>query len=160
MLKAAKRHLDIDFKTKQAKCEAFQKMFDADSLYDRDQNGHWKIKRETVNARLAQLVDSFPSKGPKAPEYFSQLLLEEVAGAATSCVTLEAACRQLVRTKPFFPAIAEVLKALKEQSNLWCERWSAHEFVDNTQEELREAFTKAEKKLALEKGNDHAVDTV
>jgi hypothetical protein len=120
-----------------------------DSLYDRDQNGHWKIKRETVNARLAQLVDSFPNKGPKAPEYFSQLLLEEVAAAATSNVELEAACRQLVREKPFFPAIAEVLKALKEQP--WCERWSALEVVDATQDELREALAKAEKKIALQK---------
>ena len=37
-LTAALRYLAIDFKTKQAKCEAFFKMFDPDSLYDRDQN--------------------------------------------------------------------------------------------------------------------------
>ena len=78
MLTSALRYLAIDFKSKQAKCEAFFKMFDPDSLYDRDQNGHWKIKRETVNARLAQLVDSFPNKGPKAPEYFSRLLLSKI----------------------------------------------------------------------------------
>jgi hypothetical protein len=151
MLTAALRYLAIDFKTKQAKCEAFFKMFDPDSLYDRDPNVHWKIKRSVVNARLAQLVDSFPSKGPKAPEYFSQLLLEEVAAAVTSNIELEAACRQLVREKPFFPAISEVLKALKEQGSLWGERWGAHEFVDNTQEELRAVSTKAQEKIAKAK---------
>jgi hypothetical protein len=146
MLAGAQRYLAIDFKTKQAKCEAFQRMFDADSLYDRDQNGHWKIKRETVNARLAQFVDNFPSRGPKAPEYFSQLLLQEVAAAVTSTITLEGACRQLIRTKPFY-AISEVLAALKEQDSLWRERWSTLEFVDNTQEELRAVFARVEKKI-------------
>jgi hypothetical protein len=147
MLAAALRYLAIDFKTKQAKCEAFCKMFDADSLYDREQN-EWKLKREVINARLAQFVDSFPSM--KVSEYFSQLLLQEVAGAAPSRFELEGACRRLIRSKPFY-SISEVRAALKEQDNLWGKRWSAVEVVDNTQEELRDVFAQVEKKVALEK---------
>jgi hypothetical protein len=87
-----KRLLLRDVKTMQAKCEAFKKLFDPDDLYERP-NGHWKLKREVISARLAQLVDSFPSKGPKAPEYFSQLLLQEVCAANPSMIDLESACR-------------------------------------------------------------------
>ena len=49
-------------------------------------------------------------------------------------------------------AIGEVREALKGQGSLWCERWSAHEFVDNTQEELRAVSTKAQEKIAKQRG--------
>jgi hypothetical protein len=148
MLAGAQRYLAIDFKTKQAKCEEFRKIFDPDSLYDRDPNVHWKIKRSVVNARLAQFVDSFLNQKPS--EYFLQLLLEEVITMSPSNIELEGACRQLIRSKPFY-AISEMRAALKEQTSLWGERWSAVEVVDNTQEELRAVFAKVEKKIALEK---------
>lgn len=149
MLTAALRYLAIDFKTKQAKCEAFFKMFDPDSLYDRVQN-EWKLKREVINARMAQFVDSFPSM--KVSEYFLQLLLDEVTVAAPTRVELEAVCRHLIRSKPFY-SISEVRAAFKEQGSLWSERWSAADVVDNTQEELRAVSTKAQEKIAKGKGD-------
>lgn len=132
-----------DFAAICAKCRAFEDLFDVDDKWDRpiiDGKEKWILKPEYITERLALLINSFPSNGPKHPDDFVSLLLEEVIAAKPTAITLEAACRQLVRTGKFVPSIAKVLEALREQDHLFVNRWDALDVIVGEQERLKKVW--------------------
>jgi hypothetical protein len=128
-----------DFAATCAKCHAFEDLFNDDKWEKPviDGKEQWFLKPEYIAERLALLINSFPNNGPRHPDDFVELLLEEVIAVDTAAITLEAACRQLVRTGKFVPSIAEVLEALREQTDLFINRWDALDVIVGEQERLK-----------------------
>lgn len=81
--------------------------------------------------RLAMLVGSFPNAGPHSPEIFASMMVAYVAAEEPSMMVLESACRQLVETQKFVPAISEVLEAIREQQRVWNKKFEVFEAKRN-----------------------------
>jgi hypothetical protein len=67
---------------------------------------------------LSRMLACFPNGGPSTPlsaEIYIRTLIEAVIEQDPTPAVLEAACRHLVRNSIFFPTIAEVLQAVREQ---------------------------------------------
>ena len=85
-----------------------------------------ELKRAAVAKRLAGLVGSYPAGTPGDPDAYSMALIEHVMALDdVSFLALDDACRIVAESKTFLPAIAEVLKVLREQQQLWRRRMSA-----------------------------------
>jgi len=74
-----------------------------------------------IAQRIAWMLACFPNGGPStipSAEIYARALIEAVIEHDPSPAVLEAACRHIVRTSIFFPTIAEVLRAVREQERL------------------------------------------
>jgi len=95
------------------------------------------------------LLASFQNARPGTPKVFGKMMIEEVYAHNPNACVLESACRRVVREKDFPPSIAEVLKAIKEESSAWCDRW---ELLDTDPDfmlrQLENAITEAEPTIA------------
>ena len=80
---------------------------------------HRQLTRRVVSEQVGLLIGSFPNGVPNSPEVYTRMLIEEIFAANPSAVALEATCREIRRTKTFVPAVAEVLKVLKERAEWW-----------------------------------------
>jgi hypothetical protein len=138
-----------------AKCAAFEELFNADKWddwIDADGKKQMTLKPAYIAERLSKLISSFPSNGPKHPDNFVSLMLEEVTDFEPHAIILEAACRQLVRTLKFVPSIAEVLAALHEQTGLFVKRWEAREYVVGEQQKMKDTWNKMIMEIKKQQG--------
>lgn len=67
-----------------------------------------------IASHLAVLLKSFPNGGKDDAQVFGRMLCEDVGAQAPTIGGIEAACRNLRRTKNFIPTISETLAALAE----------------------------------------------
>jgi hypothetical protein len=81
--------------------------------------------RRVIGEQLGHMLGCFPNGGPEsipAAEAYLKELFEAVIDLEPSPAVLAAACRHLIRTQIFFPTIAEILRAIREQQRLMGER--------------------------------------
>ena len=67
-----------------------------------------------IASHLGVLLKSFPNAGKDDAQIFGRMLCEDVGAQGPTIGGIEAACRQLRRTKNFIPTISETLAALVE----------------------------------------------
>jgi hypothetical protein len=96
---------------------AERKFYNPDDLYDTKDGNKWRLKRRVISEQVAVLIGSFPNAGPHNPQTYAGMLTNEIAATDTNAIVLEAACREVRRTKTFPPTIAEVLEILEKQEN-------------------------------------------
>jgi hypothetical protein len=136
-----------------AKVRRDVKWYDRSELYDIKGKGKRERKmlsRRVVSEQIALLLASFPNTRPGTPEAFGKMMIEEVYANSPDACAFESACRQVRRGLNFPPSIAELLKAIDEASDAWCERWSLLiEYpADQDQQELENAIAEAESIIA------------
>jgi hypothetical protein len=119
-----------------AQCERDRQSFEPANAYDED--GY--IKEEMVSMHIATLLASYPNSNASDPEAYLVMMVEEVMAVYPKLTVLDSACRQVRRTSKFPPVTSEVLAAIKEQEDIWDNRWNAMESLEITAEELREAL--------------------
>ncbi len=90
-------------------------------FYDDEGN----ISRPRVAAEIAQMLGAFPTNNVTDPRIFTGTMIEEVMALEPDWMSLVAACRDLLKTKTFVPAIAEVVEAVETQKAKWASRWEA-----------------------------------
>jgi hypothetical protein len=78
-----------------------------------------EINRRVVVEKVSLLVGSFPNAAPHNPEAYTGMMVEEIIAANPTVSALEATCRELRRTKTFPPSIAEMLKELWAQAEMF-----------------------------------------
>ena len=90
--------------------------------------------------------------GPKEDEQqvFAKMLLSHVCDAQVSRIVLEAACREIERTKKFMQATSEVLEVLKAQRKEWWDRPEAIDGIERVSERLQQRILEARQKSELE----------
>jgi hypothetical protein len=137
-----------------AACKRDVKWFDRRELYDIKGKGKrkrekWTLSRRVVAEEIALLLASFPNARPGTPEAFGKMMIEEVYAKSPNACVLESACRQVRREKDFPPSIAEVLKAIKNESSVWCDCWETLEWnIDCTRQSLEKLVAEASAKIA------------
>jgi hypothetical protein len=77
-----------------------------------------KCSPRFIAERLTIMLDSFPHGLPNKPEVYMRALFMAVIEHDPSTMVLEAACRHIVRNSIFRPAVAEMLRTLREQEAL------------------------------------------
>jgi hypothetical protein len=97
-------------------------------------NNGWHLKPEIIAAKVADMLGSFPNAGPHDPERYVPALIDEIIGHGDLAPVLECAIRHVVRQSKFPPSIAEMLKALKDQSSAWGDRWRVVDTLDENEE--------------------------
>lgn len=122
------------------RCRARLDVIEADEFYDDRE----ELTLATVSAHIAALLGSFPNANPHDPGVYTKLLIEEVAAAQATVSELQSACSKLRRTSTFLPTIAEVLKELKEQSNIWGDRYEAIYHFNDVLDMLRDRLDEIE----------------
>jgi hypothetical protein len=109
--------------------DAARKHFERDEVYERrrraDGDNHEIISRRFVTEQVALLVGAF-TQSPPSPGVYTRMLVEEIRAARPNASAAEATCRVIRRTSTFLPAVAEVLKVLRDQMKLWDERFCIH----------------------------------
>ena len=95
-----------------AKCKAGCDQFDRADNYDDDGT----LSEIHVAKRLGMMIGAFPNANPGTPKDYARMLIEHVAAYdGLSDVALESACREIVETKKFAPAISEVMSTSRAQ---------------------------------------------
>jgi hypothetical protein len=128
------------------RCEAGFKEFDRHENYDDED----VLKRSHVAKRIGILIGSFPNANPHAPDGYARMLIEHVAAIENlTSIALESACREIVETRKFAPAISEVVATIGKHIEDWSERRSALDMIENLRQrfikELRELEEKQER---------------
>jgi hypothetical protein len=108
-----------------AQCEAALLRFDANSNYEDDGKGN--LKRSVIGERIALLVGAFPNGAPCDPAVFVRALIEAVSSIDVSLLALDSAVWEIIETKKFVPATAEVLEIVNRQHEKWGKRVCAIE---------------------------------
>jgi hypothetical protein len=85
--------------------------------------------KKHIAQRLSLLIGSFPNAGPHSPEIFTHMMVTHIEAEEPSAMVLESACRQLVESQKFVPAISEVLEAVREQQKEWDKKFEVFEAV-------------------------------
>lgn len=104
------------------------------------------LTRRVVSEQVAMLIGSFPNANPHSSEVYVPMLIEEIIAANPRASALESTCREIRRTKTFLPAIAEVLKVLREQAERLKHLWLMKDDLD-MQEEVTASIATAKAKL-------------
>jgi hypothetical protein len=133
-----------------AECKRDEKWYYRKELYEIKGKGKRKrLSRRVVSEQIALLLGSFQNARPGTPKVFGRMLTEEVYAANPSACVLESACRQVRRERDFPPSIAEVLKAIKEETSAWCDRSETLELsIEQCQHSLEKYIAEAEVKIA------------
>ena len=109
-----------------ARCKAGLARFDHPDNYEADEDSdgeHVVLSDAHIAKRIGILVASFANANPGNAEGYVTMLIEHVhAVEGLTEVALESACREIVETQKFPPAIAEVLSVIKRQMDQWRER--------------------------------------
>jgi hypothetical protein len=133
-----------------AACKRDVKWYNRKELYEiKGKRQKWTLSRRVVSEQIALLLGSFQNARPGTPRVFGRMLTEEVYAARPSAIVLESACRRVRREKDFPPSIAEVLKAIKNETSAWCDRWETLEWnIDRTRQSLEKLVAEAQAKIA------------
>ena len=144
-----------DIKQQTAEWNALDKICNGEMFYDED-NGN--LRRRVVEEQVALLLGSFPNAVPHNPKVYTGMLVEEIVAAEPSAVALEAACREIRRTKNFLPTPAEMLKILREKeteaaaaNDACCDDDETSDYFPRMERRIREA------EAALEQTNRPAL---
>jgi hypothetical protein len=121
--------------------------FNPDDAFDED----YRLTEESVRMHIAMLVGSFANANPGNPEAYIGMMVEEVMAESPSLVVLASACSRIRRTVKFPPTTAEVIEAIKEETELWDPRLSAIDDCDRTAAWLREELKEATEIVAAQK---------
>jgi hypothetical protein len=105
-----------------ARCKAGLERFDHAENYDEDDDGERVLCHAHIAKRIGIMVASFPNANPTDAEGYVQMLVEHVAATGVSELSLGSACREIVETQKFAPAISEVLDVIKQHIELWRSR--------------------------------------
>jgi hypothetical protein len=123
------------------KCKAGFLRFDRADNYDQDGD----LRRDHVAKRISVMVASFPNVNPGNPEGYMRMLIEHVAASeGLTDVALESACREIVETKKFAPAISEVMDTIRDHFLKWQDRKRAVLAVEDIRRLTIEVFKKGE----------------
>jgi hypothetical protein len=130
-----------------------EKWYDRKELYDikgKGKHEKWTLSRRVVSEQIALLLASFQNARPGTPKAFGKMVIEEVYANNPNACVLESACRRVRRNQDFPPSIAEVLKAIKEESSAWSDRWDLlnYDADDEMRQDLEKAIAEAEAKIA------------
>ena len=66
--------------------------------------------RQRASLIVGLMIDAFPNARPHSPETYQETLVWELGAGGYPVAAVARACREIVKTKPFLPAIAEVLE--------------------------------------------------
>jgi hypothetical protein len=99
----------------------FERFERAENYEDDDKMG--VLKHSHVAKRIGVLLGSFPNANPHAPDGYPRMLIEHVAAIPRlTNVALESACREIVETQKFAPAISEVVTTIRKHIEQWQRR--------------------------------------
>lgn len=107
------------------KCKAYSASFGPDfDDFNSEDEGEAYYKSQ-ISLRVARLLGSFPTSNVPDPKIYTRTLVEEVIAAQPMLFAVESACRTILRTMKFVPAVSEVLSVVNEQNSLWSSRCMA-----------------------------------
>jgi hypothetical protein len=111
-----------------AKCKAGLEQFNRRENLDDPDDDESDLSQAYIAKRITAMVASFPNANPSSPEGYMQMLVEHVSAIeGLSEVALEGACREIVVTQKFAPAISEVMEVVRKHVEQWCiRRWTIH----------------------------------
>jgi hypothetical protein len=129
-----------------AKCKAGFERFDPPHNYEPDDEGDKVLKTAPIAARLGLMIGAFMNPTTQSPELFGRAMIEQVAAIeGLSMVTLETACREIVKTEKW-PDISKVVDMVSEHVDQWCERRRAVYAVERVRLELIPILIEREQK--------------
>jgi hypothetical protein len=138
-----------------ARCKAGLEQFDRRENYDDPDDDESELSQEHVAKRITVMVASFPNANPSSPEGYMQMLIEHVAAVeGLTEVALESACREIVETQKFAPAISEVMEVVNKHVGQWGDRRFALHHVERTRLELIKVLTEREEEREKQKLKD------
>jgi hypothetical protein len=131
------------------RCEAGFEQFDRDDNYEEDEEDGRVLKQSHIAKRITVMVSSFANSNPGCPEGYLQMMIEHVSAIERlSEPALETACREIVETQKFAPAISEVMTTITDHVLSWnARRWSMRD-AEKTWLELIEVLKKHEREKA------------
>jgi len=119
-----------DIEQQVAKCRADFVHYHHRSMFDDD----WNLKNPGIIAeKVADMFGSFPN-APQDPKRYIPRMIEEIALTGHFPVIIEGAMRRIVRTSKFPPPVAEMLKALDEETGRWVKRWMVIDTIEEHDE--------------------------
>jgi len=130
-----------------AGCKANLERFDRRDNYDDPNDDESPLSQEHIAKRITVMVASFPNANPSSPEGYMQMLIEHVSAVeGLTEVALESACREIVETQKFTPAISEVMPIVNEHVEQWSGRRFMLHHVERTRLETIKALVEREEK--------------
>jgi hypothetical protein len=128
-----------------ARCKAGLEQFDRRENYDDPDDDEGELSQEYVAKRLGVMIASFPNANPSSPEGYQRMLTEHVAATeGLTEVALESACREIVETQKFAPAISEVMEVIHKHVGRWSSRRFALHHVEDTRLQLIKVLAECE----------------
>lgn len=128
-----------------AKCKVGLERFDHRANYDDPDDDESALSHAHIAKRVTVMVASFPNANPGCPEGYLRMLIEHVAAVeGLSEPALESACREVVETKKFAPAISEVMEVIDEHLAKWRSRFHTIECAERDRLGLIEVLIKRE----------------
>ncbi len=123
-----------------AKCKAGFETFDRADNYDDE-----GLSETHIAKRLGVMIGAFPNANPGTPKDYARMLVEHVAAIeGLTDVALESACREIVETKTFAPAIAEVMSTIGDHVRKWQDRRRALSDVEQNRQLTMAALMRRE----------------
>src|SRR6516165_525080 len=141
-----------------AKCKAGLERFNRRENFDDPDDKESELSQAYIAKRVTVMVASFPNANPSSPEGYMQMLIEHISAIeGLTEVELEGACREIVETQKFAPAISEVMEVVRKHREEWFGRYYA---IRRVEEKRCEALTRALKREAEEdkKAHEQAID--
>jgi SPX domain protein involved in polyphosphate accumulation len=105
-----------------ARCRTGLERFDHTENYEEDEDGERVLRHSHIAKRVGVLVASFPNANPSDVDGYVTMLVEHIGGTAVSELSLETACREIVETQKFAPAISEAMSVINKHIELWRDR--------------------------------------
>jgi hypothetical protein len=103
-----------------ARCTAALEQYKRPENYDDPDDNESGLSHAYVAKRLGVMVASFPNANPHSPEGYMKMLVEHVAAIeGLTEPALESACREIVETQKFAPAISEVMEVVNKHVGRW-----------------------------------------
>jgi hypothetical protein len=137
-----------------ARCRAGLKRFDRRPENSEDpDDDESELSQAYIAKRITVMVASFPNANPSSPEGYMQMLVEHVSAIEDLTeVELEGACREIVETQKFAPAISEVLEVINKHTDKWSTRRLAIRYVE---QDLHQAMKRAVEREQKEQKEAH-----
>jgi len=129
-----------------AKCKAGLERFDRRENLEDPDDDESDLLQAYIAKRITVMVASFPNANPSSPEGYMQMLVEHVSAIddALTEAALEGACREIVETQKFAPAISEVLEVIRKHMDEWGTRYHAIRCVEGNRRKAMERAVKRE----------------
>jgi len=130
-----------------AKCKAGLERFNRRENLDDPDDDESELSQAYIAKRLTLMVASFPNANPSSPEGYLQMLVEHVSAIeGLNEFELESACREIVETQKFAPAISEMLESIDKHAALWRERRHAMRNANSKRLEVFKTLVEREQK--------------